>query len=1119
MSDCWTGFTVCDFWHFTVICSFSDWTVGVMASGNGGVPTEAEMILASVQQAAQAAADAAVALREASQNRSGGFAEANKTVQVPKEFGTTTSSEDQNNWADFAFSFKQWLCFADSGYSSDLNDVEEHTEVPVTFSETPEGVAIKNRSFKLYAILAGILKNRPLRLLRQTPNSNGLEVWRQLHSLYAPKTKVRSMAILSAIMGYPAFTKDRTLVEQLQTLERLGDEYYKTAGVNIAEDILLTTLVRSLPRQVQQHIQLGMDDNTTYQQVRDRVVAYERVSSSWTKDKILVECGATPLGAVTSYASASDGSPAAMEVNLLRSKGKGKKGKGSDKGKGKQKGYAGDKGKSKGKGYDSGKGKGSSKGQSKGQQKGYGGFQQQKPKIDSNTCAYGGKSGHWQRDCHKRKADQQQVRVVTDGQEPKPETAYSTSSMTIGSGSQAIRLVTAQDSFNRVSHFEDLTLHSCPTSPTSTSCGLRVVSELCEFDMSATDDDDRWTLSPTVKQHLGVVSNMDAYDGGTSVCDVILDSGADTSALPLKYGHVGIEGPAVDTCYVDAQGAPLTVQSTRLANVQFGDVTFKERFIVSDVTCPLLSLGSVLRAGWNIMHMGGTPHLVKDDMKIAVMFRNNSLRARGQISMVSQQDPRHVQPGVRALQLGVVLRCLTHGWNRINPHLFAIRTVRPQHVNTTLCPSDELMWLRTTLVFREGSGWEIDEYCEAISEIQHNLEDEILFPDTVVEVITLAHKYAMEYEQLGFFMQDPSTANPANFEVDDGTQYEPSIGPDIEPVEAPVDKEDGEPLAEDRVVPYTADEETVVVDGMTMTLGCTLKVLRAGCSALGLSTRGGKSKCLQRMVEHVKAQALLAAHGAEVHVKQDMEREPLAQSRPEEPSQQEVENHALTHEPFKSWCSLCTRYRSRQDPHPVSSHESVGHSVLSLDFGYCSRMEDESDKQTCLFMHDRATKFMHAVPTPQKGAKFLQHMVTEVTRFIVYTQHRELAIRTDREPSILSVVDGVRKACRSLGIVLHDEGAPVGEHQSNGAAESTVLQIRSRAGLLVQQIEDHVAAGRIVFGCNHPVYCWALLHASWLHNHFTVSEGLTPFERGMDRSYTGKLAMYGEEVLGFYEQV
>ena len=332
------------------------------------------------------------------------------------------------------------------------------------------------------------------------------------------------------------------------------------------------------------------------------------------------------------------------------------------------------------------------------------------------------------------------------------------------------------------------------------------------------------TASSSCQQH-------ECNDGDTSVCDVILDSGADTSVLPLKYGHVGIEGLAVDTCYVDAQGVPLTVQSTRLANVQFGDVTFKERFIVSDVTCPLLSLGNVLRAGWSIMHIDGTPHLVKNDLKIAVTLRNNPLCARGRISMVSQQDPQHVQPGVRAFHLGVVLRCLTHGWNGINPHLFAIRTVRPQDVNTTLCRSDELMWLRPTLVFREGSGWEIDEYCEAIP--RPNTTWRILFPDTVVEGITLAHKYAMEYEQLGFFMPDPSIANPANFEADDGTHYEPCIGPDVEPVEAPVSKENGEPLVEDRVVPYTSDEGTVVVDGMTMTLGCTLKVIRAGCSILG----------------------------------------------------------------------------------------------------------------------------------------------------------------------------------------------------------------------------------------------------------------------------------------------
>ena len=44
---------------------------------------------------------------------------------------------------------------------------------------------------------------------------------------------------------------------------------------------------------------------------------------------------------------------------------------------------------------------------------------------------------------------------------------------------------------------------------------------------------------------------------------IILDSGADTSALPLKFASVCVEGPAPETCYVDAQGTPLDVKSTR----------------------------------------------------------------------------------------------------------------------------------------------------------------------------------------------------------------------------------------------------------------------------------------------------------------------------------------------------------------------------------------------------------------------------------------------------------------------------------------------------------------------------------------------------------------------------
>jgi len=129
--------------------------------------------------------------------------------------------------------------------------------------------------------------------------------------------------------------------------------------------------------------------------------------------------------------------------------------------------------------------------------------------------------------------------------------------------------------------------------------------------MTATDDDGRWTLGPSGAHHVRAVNAVETFETHVTECDIILDFGAGTSALPLKFSYIGDEGPKPDVNYVDAQGATLDLKSTRLANVQFGDVIFKEKFIVSDITCPLLSLGDVLRVGWNIIHIDGSPRLVK----------------------------------------------------------------------------------------------------------------------------------------------------------------------------------------------------------------------------------------------------------------------------------------------------------------------------------------------------------------------------------------------------------------------------------------------------------------------------------------------------------------------------
>ena len=254
-------------------------------------------------------------------------------------------------------------------------------------------------------------------------------------------------------------------------------------------------------------------------------------------------------------------------------------------------------------------------------------------------------------------------------------------------------------------------------------------------------------------QHVRVVID-ELSDETCEFCDVILDSGADTSVLPLHFSDVGQQCASPSTTFVDAQGCPLAVSTTRVATLQFGNVAFKEKFIVADVTMPLIALGHIIKSGWSLIQGDAGACLVNGNNTIPVHYRNNSLCARGAISMVSEVKPEDALPAVRVVQLGIVLRTLAGGWNKLSPHLFAIRTTLPKYVDTTMAPADELMWLRTTLVCRDGSGWEVMEFCEAIGELPGAIDEEILFPETVIEVITLAHKYAMPAENLGFFMPD-----------------------------------------------------------------------------------------------------------------------------------------------------------------------------------------------------------------------------------------------------------------------------------------------------------------------------------------------------------------------------
>ena len=237
---------------------------------------------------------------------------------------------------------------------------------------------------------------------------------------------------------------------------------------------------------------------------------------------------------------------------------------------------------------------------------------------------------------------------------------------------------------------EDLTEFS--NNGASSSGLVRAIQQFepIQFDMACADDDENRTCEPDFKEpnHFHHVRMMTL--AGSNSADIILDSGADTSALPLAYIDVG-ESRSHETIgqdYIDAQGGTLDIRDTRLATVGLGNgVVLRERFIIANISCPLLALGHIIRAGWELQHTNDGICLVKNDRFVNVHFKRNSLCVQGCIRMISEDvtSPKSTAPSlpaVRAIHLERVLRRLLPGWNKSNPQ---VRGLRINHAQSQVC--------------------------------------------------------------------------------------------------------------------------------------------------------------------------------------------------------------------------------------------------------------------------------------------------------------------------------------------------------------------------------------------------------------------------------------------------
>ena len=171
-------------------------------------PQMAQMMQVAAQ-AAQAAAEAADAMRKLvardEDDRKQKFSEASKVVRMPDSFGSEDHEQDQKGRRDFLHNFKSWLYYADGSFETGLTNVDQHPRDALDLNSMEP--SHKAKSVQLYAILSGLLKGKPLRVLRQQEDRNGLEVYRQLVQTFTPSSRTRSLSLLQALMQFPQFTR------------------------------------------------------------------------------------------------------------------------------------------------------------------------------------------------------------------------------------------------------------------------------------------------------------------------------------------------------------------------------------------------------------------------------------------------------------------------------------------------------------------------------------------------------------------------------------------------------------------------------------------------------------------------------------------------------------------------------------------------------------------------------------------------------------------------------------------------------------------------------------------------------------------------------------------------
>ncbi|CAE7784015.1 unnamed protein product [Symbiodinium sp. CCMP2592] len=589
---------------------------------------------------------------------------------------------------------------------------------------------------------------------------------------------------------------------------------------------------------------------------------------------------------------------------------------------------------------------------------------------------------------------------------------------------------------------------------------------------------------------------------------VILDSGADVTVLPLSHGAVG-EPNANNTMIRDAQGNVIPMASYR-KNVVFeveGNegqrLFFRDKVVVAQVKQPLLSVGKLIRDHWSLGDVDGRLQMSKGGNSFPVHMSRNSLAANMKIYRLEE----HVRAVV--IELSELMESGTEiqGWSLSSDG-------GPMHVSTssscTVDPSlvfPSQQWpFRTTLLSQGDRRYEVFESGEY-------WEDRKALSRTDIGKVIVNEQFRPEYIV-------PEEA-PAHDDGDAWMAAAPERVPDSPPAQVDGQRgggaeEQGDPV--DPEVHLAAGRQaTLVVNDVELTEDSSLKVLRRACQFLRVSKNGSKAVLWSRLQSEVADSQLRHSVQAADAVLEAYRREPQTESGTAPPDAETVALHEITHCPRMPWCNACVASRSREDNHSASTPKELG--VIHFDYMFNKTEAAQGSPEHPMAVHvvmvDEHTNFVQCVPVESKSAEHVRVAVDEAVKMASLLGHTNLTLRGDSEPAMKAFMAAIVQARTRLGLATKvTYAAPDSSLHQGLKAERFIGIVRGLAKTLLRTIEERTG---FQVQSGHPVYVWAFRHSAFLYSRFHVQrDGMTAFELVHSRPYAGKLCAFGSSVFSQY---